>query len=200
MLTVALTGGIGSGKSSVGEMFSQLGAVVVDSDQIAREVIERGTPGFDSILAAFGDGILKNGDIDRSAIATLIFSDSDKRKLLEKITHPLIRSKFSKILKSLPSDSIVINQIPLLFESKGEYSFDHIITVSVPEQIRIERLSKRGLSISQIQQRINAQASDSDRESIADSIILNDKDVQTLSKKVEDIWHKLQELNRLKNS
>ncbi|MEY3384797.1 MAG: hypothetical protein RLZ38_298, partial [Actinomycetota bacterium] len=173
MLNVALTGGIGSGKSTVGEMFSQLGAVVVDSDQIAREVIERGTNGFDSLVATFGDSILKNGEIDRAAIAALIFSDTEKRKQLEEITHPLIRENYSQILSKLPKDSIVINQIPLLFESKGDYRFDHIITISVSEEIRAERLRKRGLSSVQINQRMKAQASDGERESIANSIIVN---------------------------
>lgn len=195
MLNVALTGGIGSGKSTVGEMFSQLGAVVVDSDQIAREVIERGTKGFDSLVATFGDSILKNGEIDRAAIAALIFSDSGKRKQLEEITHPLIRENYSQILSKLPKDSILINQIPLLFESKGDYRFDHIITISASKEIRAERLRKRGLSTVQINQRMNAQASDAERESIANSIIVNDKDESSLLKQVESIWSKLQNLN-----
>lgn len=195
MLNVALTGGIGSGKSTVGEMFSQLGAVVVDSDQIAREVIERGTKGFDSLVATFGDSILKNGEIDRAAIAALIFSDSRKRKQLEDITHPLIRENYSQILSKLPKDSILINQIPLLFESKGDYRFDHIITISASKEIRAERLRKRGLSTVQINQRMNAQASDAERESIANSIIVNDKDESSLLKQVESIWSKLQNLN-----
>lgn len=195
MLNVALTGGIGSGKSTVGEMFSQLGAVVVDSDQIAREVIERGTKGFDSLVATFGDSILKNGEIDRAAIAALIFSDSGKRKQLEEITHPLIRENYSQILSKLPKDSIVINQIPLLFESKGDYRFDHIITISASKEIRAERLRKRGLSSVQINQRMKAQASDAERESIANSIIVNDKDESSLLKQVESIWSKLQNLN-----
>lgn len=198
MLTVALTGGIGSGKSTAGELFSQLGAVVIDSDQIARDVIERGTKGFDSLVATFGDAILKNGDIDRSAIATLIFSDPKKRRQLEEIAHPLIRESFSKTLSLLPDKSIVINQIPLLFESKGEYKFDHVITVSAPEEIRIERLRKRGLSATQIEQRMKAQASDTDRESIADSIIINDKGEDSLFTQVETIWHKLEDANRSK--
>lgn len=198
MLIVALTGGIGSGKSTVGEIFSQLGAVVVDSDQIARDVIERGTSGFDLLIANFGDGILKDGDIDRAAISALVFSDPKKRELLEQITHPLIRSEFSKILKSLPEEAIVVNQIPLLFESKGDYRFDFIITISVPQIIRIDRLLKRGLSRTQIDQRIKAQASDAERESIADSVIVNDNDLASLTKQVEDIWSKLKEINRSK--
>jgi dephospho-CoA kinase len=195
MLNVALTGGIGSGKSTVGEMFSQLGAVVVDSDQIARDVIERGTKGFDALVAVFGDSILKNGEIDRSAIASLVFSEAGKRKQLEEITHPLIRESYSQILLKLPKDSIVINQIPLLFESKGDYRFDHVITISVSEDIRAERLRKRGLSSVQINQRMKAQASDAERESIAHSIIVNDGDESSLAKQVESIWVKLQNLN-----
>jgi dephospho-CoA kinase len=195
MLNVALTGGIGSGKSTVGEMFSQLGAVVVDSDQIARDVIERGTKGFDALVAVFGDSILKNGEIDRSAIASLVFSEAGKRKRLEEITHPLIRESYSQILLKLPKDSIVINQIPLLFESKGDYRFDHVITISVSEDIRAERLRKRGLSSVQINQRMKAQASDAERESIAHSIIVNDGDESSLAKQVESIWVKLQNLN-----
>jgi dephospho-CoA kinase len=198
MLIVALTGGIGSGKSTVGEIFSQFGAVVVDSDQIARNVIERGTSGFDLLVATFGDGILKNGDIDRAALSTLVFSDPKKRELLEQITHPLIRSEFSKIVKSLPEETIVVNQIPLLFESKGDYRFDFIITISVPHNIRVDRLLKRGLSSTQIEQRIKAQASDAERESISDSVIVNDNDLASLTKQVEDIWIKLTEINRLK--
>jgi dephospho-CoA kinase len=198
MLIVALTGGIGSGKSTVGEIFSQLGAVVVDSDQIARNVIERGTSGFDLLVATFGDGILKNGDIDRAALSTLVFSDPKKRELLEQITHPLIRSEFSKIVKSLPEETILVNQIPLLFESKGDYRFDFIITISVPHNIRVDRLLKRGLSSTQIEQRIKAQASDAERESISDSVIVNDNDLASLTKQVEDIWIKLTEINRLK--
>jgi dephospho-CoA kinase len=172
--------------------------VVIDSDQIARDVIERGTKGFDSLVATFGDAILKNGDIDRSAIATLIFSDPKKRRQLEEITHPLIRESFSKTLSLLPDESIVINQIPLLFESKGEYKFDHVITVSAPEEIRIERLRKRGLSATQIEQRMKAQASDTDRESIADSVIINDKGEDSLFTQVEAIWYKLEDANRSK--
>ncbi len=143
MLIVALTGGIGSGKTTVGDIFSELGAVVIDSDQLARAVLERGSKGFDLVLAKFGDAILKNGELDRSLLATLVFNDSQKRSELESITHPLIRQSFAEIISSLPRESIVINQIPLLFESKGAYKFDHIITISAPEELRIERLKNR---------------------------------------------------------
>ena len=198
MLIVALTGGIGSGKTTVGDIFSELGAVVIDSDQLARAVLERGSKGFDLVLAKFGDAILKNGELDRSLLATLVFNDSQKRSELESITHPLIRQSFAEIISSLPRESIVINQIPLLFESTGAYKFDHIITISAPEELRIERLKNRGLGFSDIKKRIEAQASDLERESISNSIIRNDKDELHLRNQVESTWLELENLNRLK--
>jgi len=191
MLIVALTGGIGSGKTMVGEIFAELGALVVDSDQLAREVVERGSKGFDLIVTEFGDEILKNGDLDRAALASLIFKDPKKRARLEEITHPLIRQSFAKIVSSAGNDSIIINQIPLLVESKHDYKFDHIITISVPNEIRTERLLKRGLTLTQIDQRMKAQATDAQREVISDTVIINDKSEQELITQVEKVWESL---------
>ena len=191
MLVVALTGGIGSGKSTVGQIFAQLGAIVIDSDQLARDVIERGSIGFNEVVAKFGDGVLKNGEIDRQILASLIFKDPAKRSELEQITHPLIRRAFAKMVSSASPDSIVINQIPLLVESNHDYKFDHIITVSASESIRSERLIKRGLTNDQIKQRLGAQATDQMREAIADSVIVNEKNEQELTDQVEKIWEQL---------
>jgi len=191
MLVVALTGGIGSGKSTVGQIFAQLGAIVIDSDQLARDVIERGSIGFNEVVAKFGDEILKNGEINRQILASLIFKDPAKRSELEQITHPLIRRAFAKMVSSASPDSIVINQIPLLVESNHDYKFDHIITVSASESIRSERLIKRGLTNDQIKQRMGAQATDQMREDIADSVIINEKNEQELTDQVEKIWEQL---------
>ena len=191
MLVVALTGGIGSGKSTVGQIFAQLGAIVIDSDQLARDVIERGSIGFNEVVAKFGDEILKNGEIDRQILASLIFKDPAKRSELEQITHPLIRRAFAKMVSSASPDSIVINQIPLLVESNHDYKFDHIITVSASESIRSERLIKRGLTNEQIKQRMQAQATDQMREDIADSVIVNEKSEQEITDQVEKIWEQL---------
>ncbi len=192
MLIVALTGGIGSGKSTVGELFQQLGAVVVDSDQLAREVVERGSLGFEQIVTLFGDEILKNGEINRSMLAEIIFKDPAKRKELEQITHPLIRKAFSDIVSKSGDQAIVINQIPLLVESKYEYNFDHVITVSTSEDKRIERLLAKGYTREQIQNRMKSQASDLEREKIADSIIKNNEGETELLAQVEKIWEQLQ--------
>ena len=198
MLTVALTGGIGSGKTTVGEILAGFGAVVLDSDQIARDVVERGSTGFDQIVATFGDEILKNGELDRSALASLVFKDSAMRIKLEQITHPLIRQAFAKTISSLPDQSIVVNQIPLLVESKHDYKFDYVVTVSAPEQIRVERLLKRGLTKEQITSRLQAQSSDIQREAIADTVINNDKSEQDLMQQVEKLWEILQSKNKVK--
>ena len=199
MLIVALTGGIGSGKSTVGQIFGDLGAIVTDSDQLARDVVERGTTGFDQIIAAFGDEVLKNGDLNRAALADLVFKDPAKRKQLEQITHPLIRKAFAKIVESAKGDSIVVNQIPLLVESNHDYKFDHVITVSASEAVRIERLLKRGINLSQIQQRLQAQSNDAQREKISDSIIRNDGSQTDLLSEVEKVWELLQVKNKNKS-
>lgn len=192
MLIVALTGGIGSGKSTVGDLFQQLGAVVVDSDQLAREVVERGSSGFEQIVTLFGDEILKNGEINRSLLAEIIFKDPAKRKDLEQITHPLIRKAFVDIVAKSGDQAIVINQIPLLVESKYEYNFDHVITVSTSEDKRIARLLAKGYTQEQIQNRMKSQVSDADREKIADSIIQNNESEKELLPQVEKIWEQLQ--------
>ena len=192
MLIVALTGGIGSGKSTVGELFRQLGAVVVDSDQLAREVVERGSLGFEQIVTLFGDEILNNGEINRSLLAEIIFKDPAKRKNLEQITHPLIRKAFADVVAKSGDQAIVINQIPLLVESKYEYNFDHVITVSTSEDKRIARLLAKGYTQEQIQNRMNSQVSDADREKIADSIIQNNESEKELLPQVEKIWEQLQ--------
>lgn len=191
MLIVALTGGIGSGKSMVGQMFADLGAVVVDSDQLAREVVERGSDGFDQVVATFGDGVLKNGDLDRAYLATLIFGDTAKRVQLEQIIHPLIRKAFTKVIEAAGEKNIIMNQIPLLVESKNNYKFDHIITVTADENIRSERLRKKGFSSQQIQQRMQAQASDSKREAISDTVITNNESESELRDQVKKIWELL---------
>lgn len=185
MLRVALTGGIGSGKSLVGEILEELGALVIDSDQLAREVIERGSPGYEEVVTAFGDSILSEGEIDRSKLAAVVFKESDLRKKLESIIHPLVREAAEKLARKLPSGAILINQIPLLVESDGAKRFDYVVTVSADEEIRRERLRLRGLKDYEITQRMAAQVSDSEREKIANYIIRNDGSIDELTRAVE---------------
>jgi len=189
MLNVALTGGIGSGKSAVAEFLQECGAVIIDSDQLARDVIERGTEGFEAVLAAFGDTVLTDGEIDRSTLADIVFHDEGQRKKLEGIIHPLVREAAESLMKKLPSDSVVINQIPLLVETNGAKRFDHVITVSASEELRRQRLLQRGLKDYEITKRIQAQVDDAAREEIADSIIKNEGSLEDLERIVENLWN-----------
>jgi dephospho-CoA kinase len=188
VLLVALTGGIGSGKSLAAEYFAELGAQVLDFDQLERDVIERGTEGFDEVIARFGDEILSQGIIDRGKLAAIVFSDSSMRQDLEAIVHPRIRQEFDSIVSGLEGDSILISQIPLLVESKNEYPFEFVITVSAPEEIRRARLLERGMKNFQITKRIEAQSSDQAREAIADAIIHNTGDKDHLLRQVENLY------------
>ena len=185
MLRVALTGGIGSGKSLVGEILEELGALVIDSDQLAREVIERGSPGYEEVITAFGDSILSEGQIDRAKLAAVVFKEEDLRKKLESIIHPLVREAAEKLARNLPSGAILVNQIPLLVESDGAKRFDYVITVSADEEIRRERLRLRGLKDYEITERMAAQVADLDREKIANYILRNDGSIDELNRAVE---------------
>ena len=187
MLRVALTGGIGSGKSLVGEILEELGALVIDSDQLAREVIERGSPGYEEVITAFGDSILSEGQIDRAKLAAVVFKEKDLRKKLESIIHPLVREAAEKLAKNLPSGAILVNQIPLLVESDGAKRFDYVVTVSADEEIRRERLRLRGLKDYEITERMAAQVADLDREKIANYILRNDGSIDELNRAVEEL-------------
>jgi dephospho-CoA kinase len=188
VLKVAVTGGIGSGKSAVGEILEELGAVIVDADELARTVVERGNSGYDQVIATFGDEVLTSGEIDRAKLADLVFSDPELRKKLEGIIHPLVREAAEEIMKSAPSGSVVVNEIPLLFETNGAKRFDFVIAVQTPMELRIERLSQRGMKLYEIEKRIAAQASDQERASIADVIVVNDGSLDQLRSKVEELW------------
>ena len=188
MLKVALTGGIGSGKSTVADFLDELGAYVIDSDQLARDVVERGTPGYEAVLAAFGDGILTDGEIDRAKLAEIVFKDAAARATLESIIHPLVRDAAEKMVKSLPADAVVINQIPLLVETDGAKRFDFVITVSADEDIRRRRLIERGMKDYEITKRLAAQVNDAAREAIAHSVVRNNGSIDELHQVVEELW------------
>lgn len=190
MLSIALTGGIGSGKSLAGEFFAELGAIVIDSDQLAREVIERGEPGFDEVVARFGDAILEAGEIDRSKLASIIFADPSARKDLEAIIHPKVREAAARVVARAPEGSVVINQIPLLFESNGAKRFDLVIAISATPENRKTRLLARGLKGYEIDSRMAAQATEEERASIADFILNNDGSESDLEREVAELWER----------
>jgi len=188
MFIVALTGGIGSGKSAAGDFFEDLGAVVVDADQLSRDVVERGTDGFDELIATFGDEILTNGVLDRSKLGAIVFSNPDQLKKLEEIIHPRVSEAFAEIIEESPSDSVIIYQIPILVETAGRDRFDYVITVEASLENRISRLKERGMKGYEIDARIKAQASDADRAKIADAVFNNDGDLDQLLRQAENIY------------
>ena len=191
MRIIALTGGIGAGKSLVAQYFSELGARVVDADQLSRVAIERGSEGFDEVLLRFGESILRDGDIDRKALAEIVFADPSARADLEAIIHPRVRELFNDAVADLAPDETLIYEIPLLVESKAAAYFDLVITVEADIEIRKERLRKRGMFISEIERRIAAQASREEREAQADHVITNDGDEDALLRSVENLWEDL---------
>jgi dephospho-CoA kinase len=188
MLVVGLTGGIGSGKSTVAQNFAELGALVIDADQLARMAIERGTDGFADVLLRFGDEVIRNGDIDRKKLAEIVFSDEGARKDLERITHPRVQALFAQAVADLDIDDILIYEIPLLVETGASEKFDYVITVESDIELRKARLLKKGLYISQIEKRMASQASEEARTAVADAVIRNDGDEDSLLRQVENLW------------
>lgn len=196
MLVVALTGGIGAGKSLVAQYFSELGARVVDADQLSRIAIERGSEGFDEVITRFGESILRNGDIDRKALGEIIFKDKSAKADLEAIIHPRVRELFFEVVNDLAADEILIYEIPLLVETGAASNFDQVITVEADLEIRKSRLLKRGMFSSEIESRLAAQASPSEREAVATHVIENSGDEDHLLRKVENLWEELQRLSK----
>ena len=191
VLIVGLTGGIGSGKSLVRDYFAGLGAKVMDADELARRVIERGSEGFDRVVAAFGDAILRDGDIDRRALAGQVFGNMAERAKLEAIIHPLVREAFETAATDLRGDDILVYEIPLLAETGSATRFDFIITVETDLAERTERLKKRGMLTSEIQARVSAQATQEERMSVAGYVIVNNGTADDLLREVEYVWEKL---------
>jgi dephospho-CoA kinase len=191
MRVIGLTGGIGCGKSLAAQYFAELGALVVDADQLARAAIERGSDGFDEVVTLFGDGILKDGNIDRRALGDLIFKDPAAKKQLENIIHPFVRREFEEVVASLKGDQVLVYEIPLLVETKAHEKFDVVITVESEMENRIARLRGRGMHISEIEGRIAAQATREQRIEVADFLIENNGSEDELLRQVENIWDSL---------
>ncbi len=191
MRVIGLTGGIGCGKSLAAQYFAELGALVIDADQLARAAIERGSDGFDEVVALFGDSILKDGNIDRRALGELIFKDAKAKTQLENIIHPFVRREFEEAVASLKGDQVLVYEIPLLVETKAHERFDVVITVESEMENRVARLRGRGMHISEIEGRIAAQATREQRIEVADFLIENDGSEDELLRQVENIWDSL---------
>jgi dephospho-CoA kinase len=188
MLIVGLTGGIGAGKSTVANMFAQLGALVVDADQLARQAIEPGSIGFDEVVAEFSTKVVKNGEIDRQKLGSIVFKDAEKRKKLEAIVHPKVQEALAEKINRLDPGDILVYEIPLLVETGAAPKFDYIITVEADIENRLDRLFERGMEEDEAERRIAAQASQEEREAVANRVIINDGDRAELFAECARIW------------
>jgi dephospho-CoA kinase len=189
VLRIGLTGGIGSGKSTVSALLAARGAVIIDADRIAREVVEPGTPGLARIVEAFGDGVLAvDGSLDRAALAAVVFADPDARRRLDGIVHPLVRARATELAAATPPDSVVVNDVPLLVETGQASSYDLVLVVEADPATRVSRLVQRGLTAEDARARIAAQASDGQRRAVADVVLDNSGTPEQLAEQVDRFW------------
>ncbi|MDD9350588.1 dephospho-CoA kinase [Mumia sp.] len=190
MIRVGLTGGIGSGKSAVSTLLRDRGAVIIDSDVLAREVVEPGTPGLAAVVERFGDDVLTaDGQLDRPALGALVFSDLSARRDLEDIVHPLVRARGADLEAQAGPDAVVVHDVPLLVETGQASRFDLVVVVDAPVEVQIERLvTQRGMSREEAASRIAAQASRDDRLAAADVVIDNTGSLDDLAREVEQLW------------
>lgn len=198
MLHVGLTGGIGSGKSAVARMFKKRGALILDSDKIVRKLLRKGNEGFDEVAAAFGKAVLaQNGSISREKLAAKVFADESGRKKLEAILHPLVVLKRREMIKELEESRkrpvMVVSEAALIFEAGTRSEFDKVILVTAPEETRIQRLVKKGLTERSIRERMRAQWGDRKKTSLADFVIDNGGTARETEGQVDRIWRALSE-------
>lgn len=190
---VGLTGGVGSGKSTVARLLAERGALVIDADAIAREVVEPGTPGLEGVVARFGPDILSaDGSLDRAALAAIVFNDERARLDLNAIVHPLIGARTVELMQAAPSDAIVVHDIPLLVERDAAAGFDAVVVVEADVRTRLARLEARGMSEDDARARMASQATDEQRRAIAHEIVNNDGDLDSLRADVDELWHRLE--------
>ncbi|RBY79151.1 dephospho-CoA kinase [Blastococcus sp. TF02-09] len=189
MLRIGLTGGIGSGKSTVAGLLAARGAVVVDADRIAREVVEPGTPGLAAVVDAFGEGVLAaDGSLDRPALAAVVFTDPEARARLDAIVHPLVRERSVELMAGAPSDAVLINDVPLLVETGQAGTYDLVLVVEADLATRLTRLQGRGLAEEDARARIASQATDEQRRAVADVVLDNSGTREQLAEQVDRFW------------
>ena len=192
VLKVGLTGGIGSGKSSVARLLAEHGAAIIDADSLAREVVAPGTPGLAEIVAAFGeDVLLPDGSLDRPALGRIVFADPEQRRRLEKITHPLIGEETNRRMAAFAGHAVVVHDVPLLAEGRMEGLYDCVIVVEAPREVRLARLESRGLPRAEAEGRMATQAADEQRRAIATYVLDNSGTLDDLRRQVDEVWDKL---------
>jgi dephospho-CoA kinase len=190
---VGLTGGVGSGKSTVAALLARHGAVVIDADALAREVVEPGSPGFDAVVTRFGSTVVADGRLDRAALAALVFRDKRALADLNAIVHPLVGERAAELMAAAPPDAVVVYDVPLLVEADLAAGFDVVVVVEAPAETRLARLQGRGLSAEDANARMAAQAADAQRRAVADVVIENEGSRAELAERVDELWTLLTE-------
>jgi dephospho-CoA kinase len=192
MLVVGLSGGIGSGKSTVARALGARGAIVIDSDAVARELVEPGQPGLDAIVARFGPEVLgPDGRLDRAGLAQLVFNDEAARSDLNGIVHPLVAAETQRQVAAAPPGSVVVLDVPLLVEA-ARTGYDLVVIVEAPAPVRLERLARRGMDPEDARHRMAAQASDAERRAVADVVLDNSGSPDDLERQVQELWLELE--------
>ena len=190
-MRVGLSGGVGSGKSTVSALLAEHGATVIDADALAREVVEPGTEGYAAVVARFGDAVVADGRLDRPALAKIVFNDEQARADLNAIVHPLVGRRTAELMAAAAPDAIVVYDVPLLVESNMAAGFDRVVIVEAPVELRVQRLQGRGMPEPDARARIAAQASDEQRRAVADEIVDNSGTRQQLEAQVDALWQRL---------
>ncbi|MFI5652975.1 dephospho-CoA kinase [Streptomyces anulatus] len=193
MLKVGLTGGIGAGKSEVSRLLVKYGAVLIDSDRIAREVVEPGTPGLAAVVEEFGPGVLTaEGTLDRPALGALVFADAGRLAALNAIVHPLVGARAAELERAAPEDAVVVHDVPLLTENGLAPLYDLVVVVDATAGTQLERLvTLRGMTESDARARMAAQATRDRRRAVADLIVDNDGPLEALEPQVRTVWDEL---------
>ena len=189
-MQIGLTGGIGSGKSTAAARFAELGALVIDADALAREVVEPGTDGLAAVVAEFGEQVLDaDGRLDRPALARLVFGDEAARGRLNAIVHPRVRTRAAGLIAAAPPGTVVVQDVPLLVETEQAGAYDLVVVVEAPEERRVQRLAAdRGMSAEDVRARMASQATDEQRRAVADVVLVNDGTPEDLRAKVDALW------------
>jgi len=191
MLCVGLTGGIGAGKSTVSRLLAARGAMVIDADRLAHEVVEPGTDGCAALLDEFGPSVLSaDGSVNRATLAELVFADEAARRRLETIIHPRVRARAKELEAQADPQAVVVHEIPLLVETSAD-GFDVVVAVDIAEDEAVRRLLGRGMSADDAWSRIKTQASREQRRAVADVVLDNSGGTDSLSEQVEALWRDL---------
>ncbi len=195
MVKVGLTGGIGAGKSEVSRLLASYGAVVVDADKIAREVVEPGTPGLAAVVEEFGENVLTpDGALDRPKLGGIVFNDPEKLKALNAIVHPLVGARSAELEASAGPDAVVVHDVPLLTENGLAPLYDTVVVVDAAPQTQLDRLVRlRGMAEDEAKSRMAAQATREQRLAIADLVIDNDGPLEALEPQVRAVWERLRD-------